>query len=110
MTFRLALGLLLVTGAVAGAASVPPWEKRSRRARDLFLEYCSVCHELYKPKSSKTGPSLARFKKLPPERARPFRAYIMTFIRGGTPNMPAFGRILTEEEMQLLADYLLTAP
>ncbi|HXG34078.1 MAG TPA: cytochrome c [Bryobacteraceae bacterium] len=104
------MGLLLLTGAVAGAASVPPWENRSRRVRDLFLEYCSVCHELYKPKSSKIGPSLARFKKLPPERARPFRAYIMTFIRGGTSNMPAFGRILTEEEMQLLADYLLTAP
>jgi mono/diheme cytochrome c family protein len=110
MTARLLFGFLLLTGAAAAAGPAPPWEKRERLARDLFLEYCSVCHELAKPKSTKIGPSLARFKKLPPDRARAFRAYIMTFIRGGTPNMPAFGRILTEEQIQLLAEYLLTAP
>jgi mono/diheme cytochrome c family protein len=106
MTVRLSLLGLLSIGMLAGAEA-PPWEKPNRLARDLFLENCSVCHELAKPKSPKIGPSLLRFKKLPPERARPFRAYIMTFIRSGTPKMPAFGGVLTDEQIRRLADYLL---
>ncbi len=106
MIRRAGLALLLVAGIAVGAEA-PPWEKPDRLARDLFLENCSVCHELAKPKSSKIGPSLLRFRKLPPERARPFRVYVMTFIRSGTPKMPAFAGFLSEEQIRRLADYLL---
>lgn len=106
MMARLCLLGLLGIRMLAGAEA-PPWEKPKRLARDLFLENCSVCHELAKPKSPKIGPSLLRFKKLPPERARAFRAYIMTFIRSGTPKMPSFARVLSDEQIRRLADYLL---
>ena len=31
----------------------------------------------------------------------------MTFIRSGTPKMPAFAGVLTEEQIRRVADYLL---
>jgi mono/diheme cytochrome c family protein len=88
-------------------AKAPPWEKPNQVARYLFLENCSVCHELVKPKSPKLGPSLVRFKKVPVERAEPFRQYIMTKIRAGGIQMPAFGGTLTEDQIRRLANYLL---
>lgn len=108
MIARFGLLSLLAAGILVGAEA-PPWEKPDRLARELFLENCSVCHELAKPKSPKIGPSLLRFRKLPPERARPFRTYIMTFIRAGTPKMPAFAGVLSEEQIRRLADYVLRA-
>jgi mono/diheme cytochrome c family protein len=106
MRARLSL-LSLLAAAILAAAEAPPWEKPDRLGRELFLENCSVCHDLAKPKSPKIGPSLLRFRKLPPERARPFRTYIMTFIRTGTPKMPSFAGVLTEEQIRRLADYVL---
>lgn len=108
MSLRAGVLLALAVGVLAAGPPPPPWEKPERLARDLFLENCSVCHELAKPTSPKAGPSLARFRKVPPERVRPFRTYIMTFIRSGTPKMPAFGGVLSEEQIRRLADYLLT--
>lgn len=108
MMARIVLLSLLAAGILTGAEP-PPWEKPDRLARELFLENCSVCHELAKPKSPKIGPSLLRFRKTPPERRRPLRAYIMTFIRTGTPKMPAFAGVLSEEEIRRLADYVLRA-
>jgi mono/diheme cytochrome c family protein len=107
MNRHLARALVLFLPALIVAATAPPWEKPRREGRDLFLENCSVCHELVQPKSPKIGPSLVRFKKLPPERARAFRTYIMTFIRSGAPKMPAFAGVLTEEQIRRVADYLL---
>jgi len=89
------------------ARKAPPWEKPNRVARDLFLENCSVCHELVKPKSAKIGPSLIRFKKAPPAATESLRKYIMYKVRAGGIKMPAFGKTLSENQISRLADYLL---
>jgi len=107
---RRALLVLAVPAVVLGAdpaAKTPPWERPKQVARYLFLENCSVCHEVAKPQSAKLGPSLVRFKKVPPERTEPFRKYILTKIRAGGIKMPAFGKVLTDDQIRRLAAYLL---
>ncbi len=110
-----ALGLVLAPWLLPAQ---PPWEKPLEVGRYLFLENCTVCHEIHKPKSAKLGPSLLRFKKLPPERVKPFRGYIITKIKTGGPVMPAlggvampsFGATLTEEQIRKIAAFLLPQP
>jgi mono/diheme cytochrome c family protein len=114
MNPRVRRALLLAVPVAAlsfGAArKAPPWEKPNQLARNLFLENCSICHELVKLKSPKLGPSLVRFKKVPAERAEPFRQYIMIKIRSGGIKMPAFGSTLTDDQIRRLAMYLLPEP
>ena len=85
----------------------PPWEKPNQIARNLYLENCSICHELVKPKSAKIGPTLMRFKKAPPAATESLRKYVMYKIRAGGIKMPAFGKTLNEDQIRSLADYLL---
>jgi mono/diheme cytochrome c family protein len=93
--------------AAEPARKAPPWEKPNRVARDLFLENCSICHDMVKPKSPKIGPSLVRFQKVPPAATEGLRKYIMFKIRSGGIKMPAFGKTLTLEQIQRLAEYVL---
>ncbi len=99
--------LLPVMLAGWAAAAPPPWENPRAVARALFLDNCAVCHETVKPKSPKIGPSLARFKHVPPERVEAFRKYIVTKVRGGGIVMPAFADVLTDAQMKAIAGYLL---
>ncbi len=85
----------------------PPWERPIQTGRYLFLENCSVCHEAMKPKSAKLGPSLLRFKKVPPDRVKPFQQYIFTKVKGGGILMPPFGDTLTDDQIRQIAMYLL---
>jgi mono/diheme cytochrome c family protein len=98
-------GLILLAMLAA-----PPWAKPRAVARALFLENCAVCHETVKPKSAKIGPSLARFKKVPAERAEPFQKYIVNKIRDGGFQMPAFKDSLSEAQMKAIASFLLPEP
>ena len=57
----LLVGALLaasVTGAYGADKKLPPWEKPVQAGRFLYLEHCSVCHEINKPESKKLGPVL----------------------------------------------------
>ena len=103
--------LLAILPFVATAAppsdKAPPWERPRETARLLFLDNCSVCHDTAKAKSAKIGPSLMRFKKVPPERIAPFRQYIVTKVQAGGIKMPAFGKTLTDAQMKMIAGYLL---
>lgn len=111
MKRRLLQALFIVLPAIVVAADVtrkpPPWEKPNQVSRNLYLENCSVCHELVKPKSAKIGPTLVRFKKAPPAATESLRKYIMYKVRAGGIKMPPFGKTLTEDQIRRLADYLL---
>jgi len=93
--------------AADAARKAPPWEKPNQVSRNLYLENCSVCHELVKPKSAKIGPTLIRFKKAPPAASESLRKYVMYKIRAGGIKMPAFGKTLNEDQIRRIADYLL---
>ncbi|MCW5976584.1 MAG: cytochrome c [Bryobacteraceae bacterium] len=107
--FTLALAAIFaaVWTAPAPSRKAPPWEKPKQVARYLYLENCSICHDLSKPKSPKMGPTLVRFKTAPPAARESLRKYIMFKIRSGGIKMPKFGDVLSEDQIRRLADYLL---
>ena len=63
------VSLLVLAGATSGAEKkLPPWEKPLHVGRYLYLENCSVCHEINKAETNKLGPTLFRLfqnEKLP---------------------------------------------
>jgi mono/diheme cytochrome c family protein len=109
---RLIAGVLYLGCAAAAfgaepSREAPPWERPGQVARNLYLENCSICHDLVKLKSPKIGPSLVRFRKAPPPAQESLRKYIMYKVRSGGIKMPAFGKVLSEGQIRQLADFLL---
>ena len=90
----------------------PPWEKSPLIAgRDLFRENCAVCHDIDKNQAHtrKLGPSLNRLfknERLPLSHGKPSRAYVVVRIKFGGPLMPAFGKQLSDPEINTLIAYL----
>jgi mono/diheme cytochrome c family protein len=79
--------------------------------RDLYRENCAVCHDIEKDKahSHKFGPSLNRLFKnetLPMSHGKPSRQYVEVRIKFGGAIMPAFGKRLTQGEIDTLIDYI----
>ena len=79
--------------------------------RDLYRENCAVCHDIEKDKahSHKFGPSLNHLFKnetLPMSHGKPSRPYVEVRIKFGGAIMPAFGKRLTQDEMNTLIDYI----
>ena len=104
--------VLLAAAALPLAAeerNPPPWEKPLREGRYLYLENCSVCHEINKPKRSKFGPSLFRLfqnEKLPLTGGKPTEEYVAAKIKNGGPIMPAFRDYLTDPQIGKLIAYI----
>jgi mono/diheme cytochrome c family protein len=79
--------------------------------RDLYRENCSVCHDIERDKahSRKFGPSLNHLFKnetLPMSHGKPSRPYVEVRIKFGGAFMPAFGKRLTQDEINTLINYI----
>ncbi len=106
MKITLGLFFALAAGLLANAQSAH-WAI----GRDLYRENCSVCHDIDKEKahSRKFGPSLNHLFKnetLPMSHAKPTRPYVEVRIKFGGSLMPAFGKRLTQGEIDTLVDYI----
>jgi mono/diheme cytochrome c family protein len=105
-------GLLLCVLLVPAAGLPAPGEKAHLAiGRDLYRENCAVCHDIDKDKmhSRKFGPSLQRLFKnetLPMSHGKPTRPYVEVRIKFGGAIMPAFGKRLTQDEINTLIDYI----
>lgn len=95
--FALASGGLFV----AGASAQDPAGVDREAARELFHGYsCSACHALADAGAGGSiGPAL--------ENPSLTREYLIDRISNGQGAMPAFGGQLSEEEVALLADYIV---
>jgi mono/diheme cytochrome c family protein len=112
MTRKCALLLGLAACLSAADTKTPPWEKPASAAgRDLFRENCAVCHDIDKDQkhTRKFGPSLNHLfknQRLPLSHGRPSRQYVAVRIKFGGVLMPAFGKQLTQSEIDTLIDYI----
>jgi mono/diheme cytochrome c family protein len=105
----LLLAALACTAALAADKNPPPWEKPLQKGRYLYLQNCSVCHEINKPKSAKLGPSLFRLyqnEKLPLSGGTPSEEYFRIKVMFGGDVMPPYTNRLSEEEIRLLSDFV----
>ncbi len=105
--FLLLVGMVLV--AAAKNRTAPPWEKPLETGRYLFLENCSVCHEINGPKSNKFGPSLFRLfrnEKMPYSGAKPSEENVASKIKAGGFIMPSFRNTLTDDQIEKIVAYL----
>ena len=101
--------VLLAIVSLAAAGRNPPWEKRLREGRYLYLDNCSVCHEINRPKTNKFGPSLFglfQIEKMPFSRAKPTDELVAAKIKNGGPIMPSFRDYLTDEQIEKLIAYI----
>jgi mono/diheme cytochrome c family protein len=91
-------------------AADPPWEKKHLLVgQALYRENCVVCHQIDRPQSKKPGPSfyqLFKRDKMPIAAMKPSRDYIKVRVKFGGPLMPAFGKTLTDSEIDTLIDYI----
>ena len=95
-------GIVAGSGILAASAQAEDIAKVDREAaRDLFHSYsCSACHGLNDAGAGGTvGPSL--------ENPGLTREYVIGRIANGQGAMPAFGGQLSEDEIALLADYIV---
>lgn len=105
--------LFSVASLLCGAEIAPPPWSHSRLliGRDLFRENCAVCHDIERDRthSHKLGPSLNHLfknERLPMSHGKPSRAYVVVRIKFGGALMPAFGKRLTQPEIDTLVDYI----
>lgn len=101
--------LLDAASALAADKKAPPWEKPLLKGRYLYLQNCSICHEINKAETSKLGPSLFRMyqnEKLPFSGGTPSEEYFRIKVMFGGDVMPPFVNRLSEEEIRLLSDFV----
>jgi mono/diheme cytochrome c family protein len=111
---RSVLAVILSAFAGAGALAAadkktPPWEKPLQKGRYLYLQNCSICHEINKADTKKLGPSLFRLyqnEKLPFSGGTPSEEYFRIKVMFGGDVMPPFVNRLNEEEIRLLSDFV----
>jgi mono/diheme cytochrome c family protein len=70
-----------------------------------------VCHDIEKTQrqTRKFGPSLNHLfknERLPLSHGKPNRQYVIVRIKFGGPLMPAFGKTLSDSEINTLIDYI----
>lgn len=113
------LWLIVATGLVVGAPSgsvaadkkAPPWEKPIQVGRYLYLENCSVCHEINKAETDKLGPSLFRLfqnEKLPHSGGQPSVEYVRFKTQFGGDVMPPYINKLTGSQIDKIIAYMRT--
>ena len=91
--------------------AVEPWEKPLQVGRYLYLENCSVCHEINKPETNKLGPSLFRLfqnEKLPFSDGKPSEPYVRIKIQFGGDVMPPFVNRLDPAGIEKIIAYIKT--
>ena len=107
---RWVLILLAVVTVGAEDRKPPPWERPLRAGRYLYLENCSVCHEINRSKAGKKfGPSLFRLfqnEKLPLTGGKPTEEYVAGKIKNGGPVMPAFRDYLSDEQIEKVIAFI----
>jgi mono/diheme cytochrome c family protein len=110
---RVSLGLLFAFGACLsrGEPTLAGQKSHLAMGRDLYRENCAVCHDIERDKahSRKFGPSLNHLFKnptLPMSHGKPSRQYVEIRIKFGGAFMPAFGKRLTQDEINTLIDYI----
>ena len=107
-----ALVLIFASSLTCADLNAPPWEhSRLTAGRDLFRENCAVCHDIERDQkhTHKFGPSLNHLfknEKLPMSHGKPNRPYVIVRIKFGGALMPAFGKLLSQSEIDTLVDYL----
>lgn len=88
-----------------GAADNPSWRQplaaEGLSGREIFLVGCSRCHGT-SLEGTDDGPELGPGS----EAAEDSDARLIRQIRDGGDEMPRFGTVLTEEQMQTIVDYL----
>ena len=79
------------------------------RGRQIYDLRCGACHEPYRDKDL-NGPSMVHvFKKqYLPSGMRASDERVSDVIMMGKPKMPAFGQVLTQEQLEELLAYLHT--
>ena len=108
------IALFAAAACVQAAEPLSPLVKsRLLLGRDLYRENCVVCHDIEKDRahSNKFGPSLNHLFKnetLPGGHGKPSRQYVEVRIKFGGSVMPAFGKRLTQDEINTLIDYIDT--
>ena len=98
-------------GLVAADKKPPPWEKPIQVGRYLYLENCSVCHEINKAETEKLGPSLFRLfqnEKLPHSGGQPSVEYVRFKTQFGGDVMPAYINKLTGSQIDKIIAYIRT--
>ncbi len=114
MSCKVYLRLLLTVAWSLRAADIktPPWDNSHLSVgRDLYRENCAVCHDIDKDQKQtrKLGPSLNHLFKnqyLPMSHGKPSRPYVVVRIKFGGVLMPAFGKWMSQSEIDSLVDYL----
>jgi cytochrome c6 len=104
---RIFAGSLLVVSTIIGAASLP---LRATTGAEIFAIQCAMCHgpdgRAKTPIARKIGVKDLTVSALPPDAiARQVRE---GFAQNGTQKMPAFRGRLSDEEIRMLVDYVLT--
>ncbi len=103
--------LAVVAGASAAEKKLPPWEKPVKAGRYLYLEHCSVCHEINKPKSEKFGPVLHRvfqMEKMPFSGLPVSEEFIKIKMKVGGGIMPSFMEVLSDDEIDKIVVFMKT--
>jgi mono/diheme cytochrome c family protein len=106
----LVLAFAAATAMAADGRRPIPWEKNHLRiGQALYRENCVVCHDIDRPQSKKFGPSfyqLFQRAQMPIAKMKPNREYIKVRVKFGGALMPAFGKWLTDREIDCLIDYI----
>jgi mono/diheme cytochrome c family protein len=103
---------LIFASLIPGAnLTAPPWDHPQSVGRDLFRENCAVCHDIDRDQkhTHKLGPSLNHLfknERLPMSHGKPSRPYVVVRIKFGGALMPAFGKQLSQSEIDTLVAYL----
>jgi mono/diheme cytochrome c family protein len=96
---RLALSAITLTAGVTVAAQSAPADD----VRELYVAQCSKCHGLNgKPKPIAVG--APHFKD--PAWTIPLERIVASITNGKGEEMPKFGKKLTPEQIQMLAEYV----
>jgi mono/diheme cytochrome c family protein len=102
--------MILIAAAWAADTRSIPWERNHLRVgQALFRDNCVVCHEIDRPQAKKLGPNfyqLFKREKMPIAGMKPNRDYIKVRVKFGGALMPAFGKYLTEGEIDTIIDYI----
>jgi mono/diheme cytochrome c family protein len=101
----------VAAGASGAEKKLPPWEKPVKAGRYLYLEHCSVCHEINKPKSEKFGPVLHRvfeMEKMPFSGLPVSEEFIKIKMKVGGGIMPAFMEVLSDDEIDKIVVFMKT--
>ena len=112
-SYALAVAFLLGASlqAQSQGSSTPSMSERMGRAKEIFQDYCFLCHDRASERVKPLGPSLnGLFKRQTLIVGKPVNeANVAEVIKTGpTPGMPAFRYVLSDQEISNLVEFLKT--